>query len=131
MFKKLNLTQKVIASVVLVLIITSLLSFWITEVRVHRQAEAAFRDKVRQITGMASSTRILFSQNMDKMVPNHEFKYIEQVPVVVAWQVTQHYAQGAGMEFKTPSLTPRNQKNQADEFERRALLKFQQDPNVK
>ena len=131
MFKKLNLTQKVILSVAAVLIITSLLSFWITEVRVNRQAEAAFQDKVRQIAGMASATRVWFSQNIDTLVPNHEFKHLEQVPVVVAWKVAQQYAQGAGMEFKTPSLSPRDPKNQPDEFERRALLKFQQDSSMK
>jgi methyl-accepting chemotaxis protein len=130
MLKKLNLTQKVILSISAVLIVTSLLGFWITRQRVNRQAEEAFRDKVRQITGMATATRTWYSENLDKLVPNHEFKHIEQVPVVVAWKVAQQYASSAGMEFKTPSLSPRNPHNQPDDFERRALTKFQQDPNL-
>jgi methyl-accepting chemotaxis protein len=131
MFQKWNLTQKVIASISLVLILSSLISFWITRDRMNRQAEEAFRDKVRQITGMATATRVWFSANIDTLVPNHEFKHLEQVPVVVAWKVAQSYAQAAGMEFKTPSPHPRNPKNAPDDFERRALTKFEADPNLK
>jgi methyl-accepting chemotaxis protein len=131
MFNKLSLAVKLVVGISLVLILTSALSFWITNARVNRQAEDAFRDKVRQITGMAGATRSWFSQNIDTLVPNHEFKHLEQVPVVVAWKVAQQYADKAGMEFKTPSLTPRNPHNQADEFERRALLRFQADPQLK
>ena len=61
MFKQMNLTQKVIVSISGVLIVTSFLTFWITRERVNRQAAEAFRDKVRQITGMASATREWYS----------------------------------------------------------------------
>jgi methyl-accepting chemotaxis protein len=131
MFQRWNLTQKVIVSISVVLIVTSLLSFWITRERVNRQAENAFRDKVRQITGMASATRTWYSANIDKLVPNREFKHLEQVPVVAAWKVAEQYAQSAGMEFKTPSPNPRNPRNKPDEFERRALTQFQQNPDLK
>ncbi|MGB2636470.1 MAG: methyl-accepting chemotaxis protein [Candidatus Acidiferrum sp.] len=131
MFKKWNLTQKVIVSISAVLIVTSLLSFWITRERVNRQAEEAFRDKVRQITGMATATREWYSANLGKLVPNQDFKHIEQVPVVVAWKVAQQYAQSAGMEFKTPSPHPRNPHNAPDEFEQRALTQFEQHVDLK
>jgi len=131
MFKQINLTQKVIISVAAVLIVTSLLSFWVTRARVNRQAEEAFRDKVRQITGMASATREWYSANLETLVPNREFRHLEQVPVVVAWKVAQQYAQSADMEFKTPSPNPRDSKNTADEFERRALTQFQEHPDLK
>ena len=131
MFKRMSLTQKVIVSISGVLIVTSFLTFWVTRDRVNRQAEEAFRDKVRQITGMASATREWYSANIDTLVPNHEFKHLEQVPVVVAWKVAQQYAQSSGMEFKTPSPNPRDPKNAADEFERRALTQFQERPDLK
>ena len=131
MFSKWNLTQKVIVAISAVLIVTSLLSFWVTRQRVNRQAEEAFRDKVRQITGMASAARMWYSENLDKLVPGREFKHIEQVPVVVAWKIAQQYAHSAGMEFKTPSLAPRNPANSPDDFERRALARFQQDSELK
>ncbi len=131
MFAKLSLSLKIVGAISLVLLVTSGLSFWITRARVNSQAEDAFRDKVRQITGMASTTRVWFSEHIDTLVPNHDFKHLEQVPVVVAWKVAQQYAGSTGMEFRTPSLHPRDPVNQADEFERRALLKFESDPTLK
>jgi methyl-accepting chemotaxis protein len=131
MYKKLSLAVKLVLGISIVLILTSSLSFWITNARVNRQAEDAFRDKVRQITGMATATQIWFSANLDILVPTHEFKHLEQVPVVAAWKVAQEYASKAGMQFKTPSLNPRDPHNQPDEFERRALQKFQADPELK
>ena len=131
MFAKWKLTQKVVVSISAVLIVTSLASFWITRDRVNRQAEDAFRDKVRQITGMATATREWYSANLDSLVPNHDFKHLEQVPVVVAWKVAQQYAQSAGMEFKTPSPSPRDAHNSPDEFERRALARFQEHADLK
>jgi methyl-accepting chemotaxis protein len=97
MFKKWNLTQKVIVSISAVLIMTSLLSLWITRERVNRQAEEAFRDKVRQITGMATATREWYSANLDKLVPNREFKSASEVAqniqgVAEAAQSTSHGA---------------------------------------
>ena len=123
-----KLTGKIIAAVAGTLVVTSAISFWITQHRINSQAEEAFRDKVRQITGMASATRNWFSSNIDTMVPGHNLKDIHQVPVVVAWSVAQKYASEQHMDFRTPSLTPRDPKNQPDEFERRALEAFQHDP---
>src|SRR5208337_2008266 len=110
------------------LVVTSAISFWITQRRVNQQAEEAFRDKVRQITGMASATRAWFSSNIDVLVPDKNFKHLQQVPVVVAWSVAEQYAEAQKMTFHTPSLSPRDPKNQPDEFERRALENFQKDP---
>ena len=131
MFRRIKLTGKIVGSIVATLAVTSAISFWITQRRVNQQAEEAFRDKVRQITGMAAATRIWFSENIDTMVPGRDFKHLSQVPVVVAWSVAQQYANAQDMEFHTPSLSPRNPKNQPDEFERRALEAFQRDPAMK
>src|SRR5579863_7185692 len=73
MFKQLKLTGKIIGSILVTLALTSGASFWITQRRVNQQAEEAFRDKVRQITGMATATRTWFSDNIEQMVPNKEF----------------------------------------------------------
>jgi methyl-accepting chemotaxis protein len=131
MLKRVRLTAKIVATIVVTLMVTSAISFWITQRRVNQQAEEAFRDKVRQITGMANATRAWFSQNIEVFVPGQEFKHLEQVPVVVSWSVAQKYAEAQEMTFHTPSLTPRDPKNQPDAFERRALEKFQQDPALK
>ena len=129
--KTTKLTAKIVATIVLTLAVTSAISFWITQHRVNQQANDAFRDKIRQITGMANTTRAWFSENIEIMVPGREFKHVQQVPVVVAWSVAQKYAEAQEMAFHTPSLTPRNAKNQPDDFERQALDNFQRDPSLK
>jgi methyl-accepting chemotaxis protein len=131
MLKKMKLNVKIIGSISAALAITTAFSFWITQRRVNRQAEDAFHDKVRQIVGMAGATRAFFSENIDLMVPDRNFKHVQQVPVVVAWSVAERYAETQKMSFRTPSLTPRNPKNQPDDFERRSLETFQKDPSLK
>jgi methyl-accepting chemotaxis protein len=130
MLKNMKLNAKILGAIGITLFATSAISFWITQRRVNQQAEEAFRDKVRQITGMATATRVWFSDNIDTLVPGKNFKSLNQVPVVVAWSVARQYATAQSMEFHTPSLSPRDPKNQADEFERRALEAFQKDPSL-
>ena len=78
---------------------------------------------------MTSATRNWFAANIDIMVADHNFKHLEQVPVVVAMRTAEQYASKEGMTFRTPSLHPRNPKNQPSEFERRALQAFEKDPS--
>jgi len=131
MFNNFKLSGKIVGTIVIVLSVTSLISFWITQRRINHQAEDAFRDKVRQITGMASETQLWFSANLPTLVPDGKYKDLSQVPVVAAWSVAEEYANKNQMTFHTPSLTPRDSKNQPDEFERRALESFQSDPALK
>ncbi len=109
MIKRARLTAKIVAAIAITLAVTSAVSFWITQHRVNQQAEEAFRDKVRQITGMASATYAWASDNTE----------------------TKNYAESLAMAFHTPSLAPRTQKNQPDDFERRAIANFQKDPSLK
>jgi methyl-accepting chemotaxis protein len=131
MFSQLKLSAKIVGTIVIVLTITSLISFWITKRRINQQAEEAFRDKVRQITGMAGTTQSWLSDNLTTLVPDNNFKDLDQVPVVAAWRIAERYADNNHMKFRTPSLTPRNPKNQPDEFERKALEMFERDPSLK
>ena len=130
MFKHFKLSGKTVGTIVVVLAVTSIISFWITQRRINRQAEESFRDKVRQITGMAGATQGWLSDNLSTLIPDKSFKDLKQVPVVAAWSVAQRYANKNGMEFHTPSLIPRDPKNQPDDFGRRALEMFQQDPEL-
>lgn len=131
MFKRMKLTGKVAGTVVLVLAVASIISFWVTQRRINSQAEDAFRDKVRQITGMTAADQRWFSDNLATLVPDGKFRSLKQVPVVAAWSVAEEYADKNGMRFRTPSLAPRDPKNQPDDFERRALMMFQADPTLK
>jgi len=130
MFTNLKMSAKILGAITLVLSITSGISFWVMQSRINRQAEEAFRDKLHQITGMASAARNWFAGNVDIMVPNRDFKHLEQVPVVVAMRTAEQYASKQGMSFRTPSLHPRNPKNQATPFERRALEAFEKDSSL-
>src|ERR1700690_3949007 len=85
MFKRFKLSAKIVGTIVVVLSVTSLLSFWITQRRINLQAEESFRDKVRQIIGMAGATQAWFSANLDTLVPDRNYKDLRQVPVVAAW----------------------------------------------
>ncbi len=109
MFSRLKLSGKIVGTIVIVLALTSVISFWITQRRINQQAEDAFRDEVRQIASMANSSQTWSSDNLD----------------------TQKYADKSGMIFRTPSMQPRKSKNLADPFERRALEMFQKDPSLK
>jgi len=130
MFSRMRLTGKILGSIAVTLLVMSGISFWITQSLVKRQEEEGFRDSVRQITGMAGATRNWFSSNLSTMVPDGNFRSLKQVPVVVAWSVAQQYAEQHSMSFHTPSLHPRDPKNQPDEFERRALEAFERDRSL-
>jgi hypothetical protein len=80
MFRNLRLSAKLLGAITLVLAITSGISFWILQSRINSQADEAFRDKLRQITGMTAATRTWFAGNIDIMVPDHNFKHLERCP---------------------------------------------------
>jgi len=127
---RLKMSAKILGAITLVLSATSGASFWVVQSRINRQEEEAFRDQLHQITGMASAARSWFASHIDIMVPNHDFKHLEQVPVVVAMRTAEQYAAREGMTFRTPSLHPRNPASQASDFERRALEAFEKDPSL-
>ncbi len=131
MFKNLKLTPRVAGSIALTLLATSTAGFFITQKRINSQAEDAFVDKLRKTDGMADRTRAYFSANVEAYVPNHQFRDLKQVPVVVAWSVAREYAESQNMQFSTPSLQPRNPKSVPDTFEKEALLAFAADSDLK
>src|SRR5690349_6409889 len=121
MFRNLKLTPKIAGSIALTLMVTATIGFLITQRRINGQEEQAFVDKLRKTDGMAGHLRVFFSANAEVYAPNHQFKTLKQVPVVVAWSVAREYAESQGMKFSTPALRPRNPKNAPDEFEEQAL----------
>ena len=131
MFSTMKLTPKIAGSIAITLLVTSTVGFFITQNRINTQAQDAFVDKLRKTDGMAGAVRTYFSSNVDVYVPNHEFKQVKQVPVVVAWNVARDYAESQGMKFSTPSLHPRNPQHAPDDFEREALTKFESDSGLK
>ncbi len=130
--KKLNITAKFMIGVALLLTVLMAVNVIITNKRVNNQAERAFANKLRQITGMATETRawVAAHQEIFNKVNESGNREINTVPVVAAWKIAQDYAREVNYEFKTPSLSPRNPKNAADEFEREALLAFEKNPSL-
>jgi len=128
---RLKLTPKIVGAIAITFFLTSTAGYLVTQRRVNKQAEDAFVDKLRKTDGMADAVRIYFSGNVDTYVANRQFKDLKQVPVVVSWSIARQYAESQGMQFTTPSLTPRDPKNSPDAFERAALEAFQADPSLK
>lgn len=130
---KLNLTSKFMIGVSVILVLMLGINFFVMGSRINDQAENAFADKLRQITGMATETRAWVAKHQDIFrEKNAEGKRdINTVPVVAAWMIAQDYARNEGFEFRTPSLAPRNPDNTPDDFEREALLAFQNNPALK
>ena len=91
MFENLKLTPKIAGSIAVTLLVTSVAGFFVTQNRINKQAEAAFVDKLRKTDGMADKALVFFSANIDLYVPNHQFKELKQVPVVVAWSVAREH----------------------------------------
>ncbi len=112
MFKRMKLTAKILGSIVLTLLLTSAISFWITQRRVNQQADEAFRDEVRVVAGITSATSNWSSATV-------EFT-----------DIAKRYAAERHMSFRTPSLRPRDPKHQPTEFERRALEAFEKNPGL-
>ncbi|MGB8012833.1 MAG: methyl-accepting chemotaxis protein, partial [Terriglobales bacterium] len=109
MLGKMKLNGKILGAIALTLLLTSTVSFWITQRRANQQAEEAFRDKVRVVAGITAATSNWSSASV-------EFT-----------EVAKRYAADRQMTFRTPSLTPRDPKNRPGEIDRRALQAFEKD----
>lgn len=130
---KFNLTAKIMLGVSVILVVGLAANFLISNARVNDQAEEAFADKLRQITGMAGEARVWAAahQEIFRNTSDNGEANINSVPVVMAWQIAQDYAKDQGYEFSTPSLKPRNSQNSADPWEREWLNKFAADGSLK
>ncbi len=132
---KMRLTSKFMLGVVSILTVTMAANLILTNKRVNGHANEAFTDKLRQITGMALTVRDWASEHQEIYRSAKQSKdgkrSIMAVPVVQAWKITKEYANSMNIEFRTPSLSPRNPDNEAVGFEREALLAFQNDHALK
>jgi methyl-accepting chemotaxis protein len=107
--KRLKLNAKILGSIAATLLLILTVSFWITQRRVNQQADEAFNDKIRVLAAITASASNWTSATVEYSA------------------VAQKYASDRHMTFRTPSLHPRDVKNQPSEFERRALEAFEKD----
>jgi methyl-accepting chemotaxis protein len=107
-----SLTFKIVSSIILALAVTAVPSFWITQARVHKQAEDAFLDKLKMLTAIAEGSR----------VSNAEGGH--------AWQVTQQYARAQGYLFRTPARVPNDPNDTLNPFDQRAFAALESRPDA-
>jgi len=129
-FRDFSLTTKFMIGAASILTIALAINLYISGSRINDQAEKAFADKLRQITGMAGETRAWAAahQEVFRAADENGERDINSVPVVMAWSIAREYASQNQVEFKTPSPSPRNPKNYPDEFERAAMEEFSRNP---
>jgi len=139
-FKQWSLRGKIVLVGVLLptLLIVVLLRLYSSESR--EKTLSAFADKARGICLTAESTRQemeakwelgLFSaaQLREFAAQGHQDKVLAAVPVVSAWNAAMRKAKEGGYTFKVPKFKPRNQKNEPDPLEAKAL-KLMSDQNL-
>ena len=130
MLRRIKLSGKIVGTIVVVLAFTSVLSFWITQRRINRQAEDAFCERIRQFAIMTSTIQDWNSENLKSLYGNGRITDLNQVPAIGAWSMAQRYGQSNNFTVHLPAFKPRDPSNLPDDFERRALEKFQQDPSL-
>jgi methyl-accepting chemotaxis protein len=124
MFTKTKLAAKTTLAIAALLFVTSGVGFFILLMRMNRQAEAAFVDRLRAADAMASIAWNHVSPSQENYSPAHEPGQPKQAPVVFASNLMRDYAQSRGMIFSIASLQPRNPQHAPDDFQREALLAF-------
>jgi len=98
-----TLGLKIVSAIVLTLLISVALNFWVTQKRVNQQAEKTFSDKLRTMTDVALGSRIASGEG------GH------------AWEVAQRYAKTQGYSFRTPARSPMNPADTVNAFDERAF----------
>jgi len=107
-----SLSSKIVNTILLVLVVTLGLNFYVTQNRVNNQAEKAFSDKLRTITDVALGARVSNSEG------GH------------AWEISQRYAKAQGYVFRTPARSPMNAENVLNAFDERAFAAFESQPSL-
>lgn len=121
---------KLVATVGTALVLLLAGSFLFLLQRRMRLDREDFIRELSTITNYAESVREYLAENIGALLPRDTASQMHTVPIIVAWQTAQRYAEGKGYTFRTPSLNPRSLRNQPDDFERAALERFSRDVGV-
>jgi methyl-accepting chemotaxis protein len=107
-----SLSSKIVSSILLVLVVTLGLNFWVTQKRVNSQAEQAFSEKLRTMTDVALGSRISSGEG------GH------------AWEIVQRYSETQGYKFRTPARSPNNPQDVMNAFDERAFAALESQPSM-
>lgn len=127
---RLGLAGKLIVAAGVTLVMALSAGFWVVLTREDRYAREDFKRELGTITGYAKAVREFMAENRVVGARDTIYHDLNHVPVIAAWLTAQKYAAKKDYVFRTPSLTPRSEKNEPTPFERRALLAFQNDVNL-
>lgn len=130
--KNLALRGKIVAIGVILPTILLLGLFWMYTKEAKEKTIQSYADKARAICLTAEATREemeakwqlgVFNQSQLRKYADSGMKeqMLSAVPVFSAWQAAMRKADQGGYIFKVPKFSPRNPKNQPDEFEARVL----------
>jgi methyl-accepting chemotaxis protein len=95
----------------------------------QQQKEQALVEKARALVVAAESAREYAASQYNRQVFRKDLRDIKDilytVPVFAAMRVAQQKADELGLEFKVPKFSPRNPKNEPDEYEAAVLRKLE------
>lgn len=122
---------KLVATVGTALILILAASFLFLLQRRIRLDREDFIRELSTITSYAGSVREYLAENQPVFLRRDTlYTQMPTVPIIAAWKTAQKYAGEKGYTFRTPSLNPRDSRNEPDAFERRALERFARDADA-
>ncbi|MBI3814775.1 MAG: methyl-accepting chemotaxis protein [Nitrospinae bacterium] len=147
MFKNMNIGKKITVLFTAVLIISFIISFFISKKGIENDAHEAIVSKARAITIEAENARnytaalrgqhsVFYEEELlkdlkkvmegskNRLEDAKRTRYYWTIPIVAGWTVGQTNAEKANYEFRVPKIEPRNPKNEPNEMERKMILKM-------
>jgi len=120
----------IVATVILMIIIIAAITFFVNMNDYKESQMSSMQQLSKALVLNAESVRNEMADRYNLQIFRKDLtdprQVVATVPVVMAWQAAQREAENAGYEFKVPKIQARNPKNEADEFERSVLKKFEE-----
>ena len=130
-YLNLSLGNKIVVPLLIVTVIAGIsMSLYFS--RMYRMAEVeSLVTKARAVELCAEATRESVADQHQSKVFKTDLRTVQQilrtVPIFAAMQVAEKKSKELGFTFKVPKESPRNPKNEPDEYERQVLATFARD----
>jgi methyl-accepting chemotaxis protein len=129
LFASWSLRNKIIIPLFVVSLLIAISTYWYFSTLYRQEKEGGLVSKARALVLSAESAREYAAMQQGHAIFKKDLKNIDDilytVPVVAAMRVAERKAAELGLEFRVPKFSPRNPKNQPDEFEARILKDFE------
>jgi len=128
LIKKTSIKQKVIIGVIIIFVAGVFITNVVIFARMVNQVESMIVDKARSITIMGEAVREYTAENWTRGLYQKEYlteditgKFLYSVPIYSSIVTMKKKASELGYTFKVPKISPRNQENDPDEYEKKVL----------